>query len=77
MKSLIELIFLRTWNSWSGLFASLLLTPLLIFLPATSAAYVQSEQVEETESTVQIEVEAVEELEQLPTEPNPLLLEDL
>ncbi|MEM9002222.1 MAG: TonB-dependent siderophore receptor [Cyanobacteria bacterium P01_F01_bin.86] len=38
MKSLLELIFLRARNSWSGLFVSLLLTPLLILLPATGIA---------------------------------------
>lgn len=42
MKSLIELIFLRTQDSWGSVFASLLLTPLLL-LPVTVQAQVESE----------------------------------
>ncbi len=44
MKSLLELILLRAQNSCSGLFAPLLLTPLLLFLPA--AAYSQTDKIE-------------------------------
>lgn len=43
MKSLLELVLLRKWHSWSGLFASLLLTPLLLFLPASASAQAQAE----------------------------------
>mgnify|MGYP001791173312 CR=1 FL=1 len=38
MKSLLELIFWRAQNSWNSLFVSLLLTPLLVFSPATALA---------------------------------------
>ncbi|MEL7329003.1 MAG: TonB-dependent receptor plug domain-containing protein, partial [Cyanobacteria bacterium J06559_1] len=43
MKSLLALIFLRSWRGWSGLFASLLLTPLLVLLPATATSLAQAE----------------------------------
>ncbi|MEL6816372.1 MAG: TonB-dependent receptor plug domain-containing protein [Cyanobacteria bacterium J06598_3] len=43
MKSLLELIFLRSHNAWGSLFASLLLTPLLVFLPATATGLAQSD----------------------------------
>ena len=48
MKSLLAFIFLRLRNSWSGLFLSLLLTPLLLFIPSATIAHAQSEAATET-----------------------------
>ncbi|MEL6354647.1 MAG: hypothetical protein AAFR58_23290, partial [Cyanobacteria bacterium J06627_28] len=42
MKPLIELIFLRAWHGWNGAIATLLFTPLLLLLPATTAAQIES-----------------------------------
>ncbi|MEM6868230.1 MAG: TonB-dependent siderophore receptor [Cyanobacteria bacterium P01_C01_bin.121] len=71
MKSLLEIIFLRTHNSWNGLFASLLLTPLLVFFPVTMTTYAQTEEVRTEEAQTE------EQLEGTPAQPNPLLLESL
>ena len=71
MKSFLELIFLRAQNSWGGLFASLLLTPLLLFFPTTTAATYAQTATESLSSPKHI-VEPTE-LE----EPTPFLLEQL
>ena len=70
MKSLLAFIFLRLRNSWSGLFLSLLLTPLLLFIPSATIAHAQSEAATETESLSSPEQTS-------PAQPNPLLLEQL
>lgn len=75
MKSLLELIFLRARNSWSGLFISLLLTPLLILLPATGTAQsvAQSEAQSEAQSDVRSDVRSDDGQSDAPSSDSPLL----
>ncbi|MEL6554478.1 MAG: TonB-dependent siderophore receptor, partial [Cyanobacteria bacterium J06621_11] len=67
MKSLIELIFLRTRDKWSGLLPSLLLTPLLLFSPATVQAQTESDP--QLSDQAQTEQSSPDLLDQLRTDP--------
>ena len=80
MKSLLEFIFLRMQNSGSRFFASLLLAPLLLLMPATGLA--QSESSVPSSASKQTEqTEPAESLEQSPSEspaqPGPELLDQI